>query len=308
MSVRTPGPALLCLALCATLAVPLFAQPARHETRDDFFVAQRRLIWQHFNGGRHFDCIAETRRLLAYQNLTPADRAPYEYFIDVNYFLGGQYRTVAAKAGSSDGRGSYSIATSILASQALYRLGRQDAALGELARWDYAGLTERDRREVFFRRSEILVRDYRYQQLHDEIAQARRHLPDSSSAPMSDALARHRDAGRKMPWLAAVMSAALPGSGQAYAGKYAAGLISLAAIAVTGYGGYHFHNRGEWNLAYTCGFFAALFYGGTVYGAYNAALNANRTADDAFNQAFIKNHLPAYRPASFMERQSGGRP
>lgn len=296
------------------MVMPLFAQnpratAARPANDGDFTNAQKTLIRQLHADKRYFDCIAETRRLLEYARPNEADQASYRYFIDVNYFLGGQYRTVFENVlKRHDDRSAYAVPSSILSAQALFSLGRDGSALDELSRWDYAALTERDRRELFFRRSEFLLRSYRYAPVIDEIAKTRSLLPTLPAAAMSEELARHRDAGRKVPWLAAVMSAALPGSGQAYAGKYLAGIISLAGVAVTSYGAYHFHSRGEWNLAYTCGFFAALFYGGTVYGAHNAARDANRNADDAFNRAFIKQHIPPYRPAAFMDRQAVMRP
>ena len=85
-------------------------------------------------------------------------------------------------------------------------------------------------------------------------------------------------------------------SGQVYAGKYLAGIVSLLAVAGTAYGYRYFQERGEWGNAAACGFFAALFYAGNVYGAYNSALDANRQFDDTFNRAFRARYLPQYAP------------
>jgi tetratricopeptide (TPR) repeat protein len=270
------------------------------ETGAGFAAAQKSFIKKLFAEKRHFDCIAETRRLLHHEPDLER-RADYLYFIGANYFLGGQYATAARlmeepSAGESNGR------SRVLRSQALSRLGLKAEALADLDSVPEESANPFLRYDIFLRRADTLLSLRRYADMLREIdaqrkffagsprlAEFRRDVEDYSKL-------RDRE-GRR----AALLSAALPGAGQAYSGKYLDGIVSLAAVAGAGYGAWYFYRRGEGSLACTLTFFTALFYGGNIYGAWNSAGAENSAENRRFAAGLREKYITPYDPLKFTD-------
>jgi TM2 domain-containing membrane protein YozV len=86
---------------------------------------------------------------------------------------------------------------------------------------------------------------------------------------------------RKSPWVAAGLSAVVPGLGRAYIGRWADGVLSFVLVGLTGGLAAHgFHEDGTssvrgWILAST----SFLFYAGNVYGSAVGAIVQRRDAE-----------------------------
>jgi hypothetical protein len=96
-------------------------------------------------------------------------------------------------------------------------------------------------------------------------------------------LRRYDTLPRKSPWVAAALSAVIPGLGRVYIGRWPDGLISFLLVGLTaGLSAQGFHEEGRdsvrgWVLAG----FGALLYAGNVYGSAVGALVQRREAEDA---------------------------
>lgn len=96
-------------------------------------------------------------------------------------------------------------------------------------------------------------------------------------------LRAHDALPRKSPWLAAGLSAVVPGLGRVYTGRWQDGLVSFLLVGIpSALAAQGFHEDGEasvrgWILAST----AALFYAGNVYGSAVGAIVQRRDAEAA---------------------------
>ena len=83
---------------------------------------------------------------------------------------------------------------------------------------------------------------------------------------------------KKSKWLAAGMSAVVPGSGKVYAGKWKDGLVSLLFVSANAFSSYRGFEAKGINSFYGW-FFGSVglgFYIGNVYGSYKSAKKANQ--------------------------------
>jgi hypothetical protein len=126
---------------------------------------------------------------------------------------------------------------------------------------------------------------------------ARPALAAETNAPDDAVLARWREQDeawvqkhdalpRKSPWLAAGLSAIVPGLGRAYIGRWQDGVVSFLLVGVMGgLAAQGFHEDGTssvrgWILAGTAG----LFYVGNVYGSAVGAVVQRRDAEAALQE------------------------
>lgn len=94
------------------------------------------------------------------------------------------------------------------------------------------------------------------------------------AAQLAAALATPPDSG-KSPFAAGVLSALLPGAGQAYAGRWGDGLLALLVNTTFIYGTYQAWNHDNTATAVVMGMFGLGFYLGGVFGGVNAAHRHN---------------------------------
>lgn len=100
---------------------------------------------------------------------------------------------------------------------------------------------------------------------------------------------------QKSPWLAAGLSAAIPGLGKIYAGRKDEGIAALMTVGVlAGFTAEAWVKKGptDWRTI-VFGTLGSLFYIGNIYGSYMSVGIYNDTLKDAQNTAVVFNlHLP----------------
>ena len=236
---------------------------------ESFPARQKNFIRKLYNEKRYFESITEARRLQV------EDKSPeLEYFIYMNYFFAEQYRTVTARynyAGSQ-----LDFCPGFLVSEAFLNLGMYEESVKVLSAYNYSGRRTKDM-ELFLRRTVPLVLSGDIVSIENEEKCAEPFLRDDYNfTALRDELGRFREAGLKSPVKGALMSALIPGLGQVYSGYAGEGLISLASVAATAFGGIYLRDRGKEGYSYTLFFFSGLFYAGNIYGGWNSAERRNR--------------------------------
>lgn len=248
-----------------------------------------------FSQKRYFDAIAETRRLMAFDTVITLD-PDYEFFITVNYFLGGQYRTalnsLAGKKLPLDMR------ERVLFSQSYMRLGMKADSLESVRIIRYDGVRAPSAYALLARKAEAYLECGKYRELMDEISAAEGYVGEREKlALLREEAGRYRELGYRSAPAAAALSALIPGAGQMYAGRYLLGAASFAGVAAAAAGAWYFHRRGMGDLSYLFIAMSSLLYIGNIVGAFSAAQSANRQVDRSFRERVRKKCIPVYDPA-----------
>lgn len=109
---------------------------------------------------------------------------------------------------------------------------------------------------------------------------------DTPFAEMSERLMRMVTSGtlmpRRSPTFGGVLSAVIPGLGQAYSGRVSDGIQSLLVVGVIGAGTAYYADREKYRVAIPVGLLGLFFYAGNVYGGIQAAKTFNRQQEDNF--------------------------
>jgi hypothetical protein len=267
---------------------------------DTFTQRQKTFIRELYLRQDYFACIAETRRLLHYAPGT-ADRDRYVYFTHGLYFLGGQYKTVIFNL-AGPGPHEPGFPSLLLLSQAYLKLGLGSEGEKALSSIGYGDIEGPDGYELLIRRVEIHLLHSRFENAFAETERAQDVLvADRRIRDLKSDMAAWRDIPRRPPVTAALLSAVVPGAGQAWAGRYLDGAISLLAVAGLVTGTLIAHRNGERGVAMTFAFFSALTYGGAIYGAYNAAAAYNREQEGMFRARLMERHIPPYDPMRYFD-------
>lgn len=277
----------------------LYSAPSEPMEPQEFVSRQKKVMRSFFLDKRYFDCIAETRRLLSFTSENLRDE--YLYFIEANYFLGGQYRTVISHIKEIKDDNALTLPYLLLLSRSYMKLGMDSESLSSLSRYDYGIMRKNERRELFLMRVEAYLRNSMYREALAETHRFKKFHPDPALlGEMEKEIEGYREITLKSKELSLLFSAAIPGSGQIYSGRIADGLISLAAILACSSGAYYFHRRGSSRVSFTLVFFSVLFYGGNIYGAYNATEAFNRGIDEEFRKKLIGKYIPPYEPMRYI--------
>lgn len=103
---------------------------------------------------------------------------------------------------------------------------------------------------------------------------------------------------RKSPWLAAGLSAVVPGLGRVYIGRWPDGLFSFLLVGlVGGFAAHGFYEDGQSSVrGWILGSTAALFYVGNVYGSAVGALAQRRDAEDALMKEIERDYRRRLEP------------
>ncbi|MBP7737951.1 MAG: hypothetical protein KA369_18380 [Spirochaetes bacterium] len=281
--------------LLAILLFVIFPAPrGASAAESDLVTRQKIFIRDLFAQKRYFDVITETRRLMVFDR-GDGNRRDYNFFININYFLGGQYRSVvaamASRSGPRDSR------ESILLSQAYLKLGLCGPALETAAPVSYGAVEAPRRYPLLARKAEAYIQCGLYRELVEEVRAAERHVPDGDRLRL---LSEEAEGYRRIPFksvpLAVALSVFIPGAGQMYAGKWLQGAVSFVGVAALAGGAFLLHRQGHRNLAYTFIAFSSVFYLGTIYGAFNAARSVNEDLEGAYREKVKKRCEPAYDP------------
>ncbi len=274
-----------------------FAMPA--EKNISASEKQKHFIRKLFAEKRHFECIAETRRYL-FNNSTIEEnkKNALSYFIAANYYLGAQYSSasiIATKelpANNIQGR--------ILLSQALKKSGNLD-----LSYHAFDGLAYPDdpflRYELLIRKADALIALGKYNEAAREIESQEKFFLSKKLMDFSSALSSFPKNSPRNVGSAILYSAIIPGAGQIYAGKYFDGILSFAAVFLSGFGTWYYHTKGDASVRNFFAVFTGVFYAGNIYGGYNSASAANRDALKKFNDHIVNRFIPPYDPLRLTE-------
>ncbi|MBN2159832.1 MAG: hypothetical protein JW807_10585 [Spirochaetes bacterium] len=277
----------------------LLSLPAVAADRGEFISRQKKFIRELFSEKRYFDAIAETRRLIAHGHGSRM-RDDCNFFINVNYYLGGQYKTVvnniAGMPVPPDTR------SAVLLSQSYLRLGMNSRGLGAIRGIGYDSVSGPGRYPLLARKAEAYIACGMYRELLEEIREAEGYLPGHDTlAMLREEVERYRRATRVSAPLAVALSVFIPGAGQMYAGKYLSGVLSFVGVAATAAGAFLLYRQGSKDLSFTCIFFSSVFYLGNIYGAYNSARHANEEREITFRDSMKRGCVPAYDPVPDLE-------
>ena len=256
----------------------------------DFIRKQKGFIKSLYIQGNHYGCVSETERLLHYDKSNPEK---YDYFITANYYLWGQYRSVLHRIGNENDDTRHRL----LRAHSFLGLGMPARALNAVENCQYANTDDPYRRDLFLARMHAYLDTGEYDRLAREIETADEFFRDRQRfATIRENVSAINSMHLKSKSLAAGLSAVLPGAGQVYGGRYIEGLLSFAAVGLTGYGAYYFYSRRQNGLAGTMVFFTALFYAGNIYGGYNSAGSYNQRALADYRRGIEKQLVPGYSP------------
>jgi hypothetical protein len=261
----------------------------------DLVTKQKMFIRDLFAQKRYFDVITETRRLMAFDQGAGSSR-DYAFFININYFLGGQYRSVVAAMASRSG--PLDSRESILLSQPYLKMGLCGPALVTAARVPYGSVEAPRRYPLLARKAEAYIQCGLYRELVEEARAAEQYVPDGARLRLlRDEAEEYKRMPRKSVPLAVALSVFIPGAGQMYSGKWLQGAVSFVGVAALAGGAFLLHRQGHRKLAYTFVAFSSVFYLGTIYGAFNAARSANEDLEGAYREKLKRRCAPAYDPA-----------
>jgi hypothetical protein len=286
------------IVIFSIITIPVFAEQENRE----FIIKQKKFISELYKDKRYFDCIAETQRLLNYNNSKNNDELLY--FINSCYYSGGQYKTLISRIKSPDTikKDKFYTANILLLSHSFYNLGYFDKSETILNLSDYPNIDVKYQEKLFTSKAEIFVKRYQYKDLLSEIEKAGNYLNSFNSFNLPDFrkdIESYRDIYFRSKWLSASMSALIPGAGQIYSGKIKDGILSFAAVAGTAFGAYYSYTKKEKPLAITMAFFSVLFYCGNIYGAYNSAISKNTELNQKFSEKLINKYNLIYDPLSY---------
>ncbi len=273
------------IIILLTLSADLYAGD-----RDPFLPLQKNFVKRLYSGKRYFDCIAEARRLQLAEGTPEID-----YFIYMNYYLAEQYRTVVSRYDYP--ASPLGLCAGSLVSVSYLKLGMYDESYRVLSGYMYTGVSSNDM-NLLLRRVTPLILSGNMEGIEQEESSALPYLKDDYGfISLREELTRFREAGLKSPLKGALLSAVVPGLGQAYSGYFSEGLISFASVAATALGGMYIRDRGKDGYAYTLYFFSGLFYAGNIYGAWNSAERRNA---DLVNTEYelISRKYGVYNPES----------
>lgn len=110
--------------------------------------------------------------------------------------------------------------------------------------------------------------------------------PNTRFAEASDRLTRMVRSSKLMPkrspTFSGLLSAVIPGLGQAYSGRFLDGLQSLTVVGTIGAGTAYYINQEQSEVAIPVGLLGLFFYAGNVYGGVQAAKTFNNRQEDKF--------------------------
>ena len=284
---------ILLILLFSPVLRPLYA-----EVSPGLISKQKRFVRELFSNKMYFECISETGRLLEFsRDLEDSDS--YLFFINVNYFLGEQYRTVVynlnKKIEGLDFR------ERILASQSYLRLGLFDDSYKIIENLDYRFIGSQNINELFLRKCEVHLWKRDYNKILFEIERVGEHLPEKYyPGELEKDIVSYKKYGFKSIGASIALSIFIPGAGQMYSGKYWQGGLSFLSVASTAIGAYFSYVYNQKEISYTLMFFSSIFYLGNIYGAYNSARDANNRIHKKFISEIKGKYIPAYNPGSYI--------
>jgi len=265
------------------------------ENKNELVLKQKKFVRELFFEKRYFDVVAEMNRLVSI-DAGSDNRNDYPFFIGINYFLGGQYKSAVTFVSTNLNVQEYR--SGILLSQSYLKLGMNTHGLDAALNIRYGAVNPSLRYPLLARKAEAYMECGLYRELLDEINYAEPFVPDRDKlAVLRREVSRYGSLPFKSVPLAVALSVFIPGAGQMYAGKYVVGFVSLVGVAAMAGGAYYFYRHKQMGLSYTFIFFSSVFYLGNIYGAYNASQAMNENIERSFRETVRKKCIPDYDPA-----------
>jgi len=109
---------------------------------------------------------------------------------------------------------------------------------------------------------------------------------DETGEALKKLLMQYRDLPSKSPWLSALLSAVIPGTGKIYTGDWQDGLISMLFVSTNAWQSYRgFRNDGIRSAyGWVFGTIATGFWAGNIYGSYRAAKKFNQRQSHHYHE------------------------
>ncbi len=281
------------LFLCVILVFELSAAEPELERQRSFTAGL-------FQAGRYFDCISETRRYLYMRGISA--QGGFAYFINSCYYLGGQYAAVTSRI-KADGLPVNDTASLMMLSSAALNRGSYIEASSYLGDVNMSVIDGSLRYPVFQRRIDSLLAGGFFEQAELEASDYLSGHADEGASELYRDLSSYKELPVYSPVAAAALSSIIPGSGQAYSGRYADALISMAGVVAAAAGGVYFSRKGERGIGITLFVFAGLFHAGNIYGAYNSAFRANSDVRREFCRRIRESHIPPFKPEDYYSKE-----
>ncbi|MBN1501734.1 MAG: hypothetical protein JW982_16360 [Spirochaetes bacterium] len=248
-----------------------------------------------FENEKYFQAIAETDRYAADNHINPYR---FNYFIALNYFKGGQYRTVINEFSLSGSSGFNE--TNLLFLYALYNIDETEALADRISEIDISAVNSVYSDDLCYLNTLIYLDEFDFKKAYTVLSEYNSSNPGSFNSRYMSLLAGYKDLKYKSPLFSTALSAFFPGAGQVYSGQYSDGIISLISIfgsALLTYGLYINDYKAESVLT---GSFTALLYTGNIYGGYNSAKYRNYTISDSFRKKILKELDYNYDPEEYL--------
>lgn len=258
--------------------ISLYLMAALFVTSSDIQIKQQEFMFRLYRQNHYFQSIAEARR---YGLLYNEDM---DYFIALCYFKGGEL-TAAQKI--LEQKSHKEPQHYLLLSTIYTHLYRYDNALQALSMFD-SGASPPLQLAYYKNLLAVYVHQFQWDAALQVYSEHSSELEAMRS--MFDILNEARKPSVN-PYAAAVFSALIPGAGQFYAHRYSDGIISFLTVAVLASAAYLSHTKGNTALMYTFGTLTAMGYAGSVYSAYNAAVNRRHAINSNYRTRLLNNYL-----------------
>lgn len=269
---------------------------------NEFISKQKSFIKEQFVQKKYFDCISETRKLITYDS-NPENYNDYIYFIESNYFLGEQYKSVIYYITEKEQKGLYYRET-VLLSQAYLKLGLYSKSINTIQVINYQDIDPVYRYNLLLRKVEPFVYTAEYEKAIKEIEKSKKFLSfNRQQKLLYEQVDKFREINFKSAALSITLSTLFPGTGQIYSGRYLDGILSFLGIFAAAAGACLFYDNNKKGLSYTMIFFSAIFYTGNIYGAYNCARTTNMRLHQEFRSVTKRMFIPEYNPINQIDME-----
>ena len=248
--------------------------------------SQQQFIAALYQKQDYYQCIAELRR---YQIMTGADM---DYSIAYCYYKGNRLNEAALTLHQKTNK---EIQHYLLLANVYTSLGQYSDALHTLFMCD----SNRDPQlQMLIYKNILAVHVACYDW---DAAMAFYSSHSDVLKPMQEMFVLLNNAKRETlhPYIAAGISAIVPGAGHLYARHYSDGIISALTIAVLAGATYISYTKGYTGLAYTFGALTVIGYGGNIYSAYRSAIHYNELLHSNYRTKIWNEYLH-YNPEQFL--------
>lgn len=264
------------------LIVPLIITLLFHDTG-----SQQTFIASLYSQQEYYQCIAELRR---YSMITGADM---DYSIAYCYYKGKRFSEALTVLKNKPGKDTQHY---LLLANIYTALQQYTDALQTLYMCD----STRDSNLTLYLYKNILAVHVAHYDWDNALAFYHSHSDTLKEMRDIFSLLNKAKQEAKNPYMAAVLSAMVPGAGHVYAHHYTDGIISFVTVAVLASATYLSYTKGNRGLMYTFGTLTAMGYAGNVYSAYTSTMHSNDVINSNYRthiqNQFLQFNLEIFLP------------